>query len=58
MKTHITIGHRIFWDIIEFISHSGGIDMTRVDFMGLLLVTVRRIKWRGKDPTCEVLVVR
>lgn len=48
----------MFWDIIEFISHSGGIDMTRVDFMGLLLAIVRRINWRGKDPTCEVLVVR
>lgn len=58
MKAHIVIGHRMFWDITEFNSHSGGINMTRVGFMGILLATVRRIKWRGKDPTCEVLVVR
>jgi len=31
--------------------------MTRVGFMGILLATVRRIKWRGKDPSCEVLMV-
>lgn len=58
VKAHITIGHRMFWEIIEFNSQSGEIDVTRVGFMGILLATLRMIKWRGKDPSSEVLMVR
>ena len=48
----------MFWEIIEFNSQSGEIDVTRVGFMGILLATLRMIKWRGKDPSSEVLMVR